>query len=131
PVAAAYFRGIESEDVASGTSRTSGRLTASANPGPAESDTEMAAVFDILRDAGMLPQPPRALLDAPREGLPRFQEIQRLLQFVHDSNPIRYLRRTQELAFLANTLIAGCSIQARPITAQDASDAVVAICIHG
>ncbi|HZF40454.1 MAG TPA: hypothetical protein VE715_16640, partial [Blastocatellia bacterium] len=33
--------------------------------------------------------------------------------------------------YLANTLMAGCSIQARPFTAQEASDAAIAICNLG
>jgi hypothetical protein len=39
--------------------------------------------------------------------------------------------RGQELAFLANTILAGCSIQARPFTAQEATDAAVATCNLG
>jgi hypothetical protein len=39
--------------------------------------------------------------------------------------------RSQELAYLANTIVAGCSIQARPFTAQEASDAAVAVCNLG
>ena len=35
------------------------------------------------------------------------------------------------MAFLANTLMAGCSVQSRPFTAQEASDAVAAICNLG
>ena len=35
------------------------------------------------------------------------------------------------MAFVANTLIAGCSVQSRPFTAQEASDAVAAICNLG
>src|SRR5439155_5031265 len=37
----------------------------------------------------------------------------------------------EELAYLSNALIAGCSIQARPFTAQEASDAAAAICNLG
>ncbi len=45
------------------------------------------------------------------------------------TSPIR--RRTQELAYLANAIVAGCSLQARPFTAQEASDAAVATCNLG
>jgi hypothetical protein len=38
---------------------------------------------------------------------------------------------SEELAYLANTLVAGCSIQARPFTAQETSDAVEATCALG
>jgi hypothetical protein len=39
--------------------------------------------------------------------------------------------RSRELAFLANNLIAGCSIQARAFTPQEAFDAAVGICNLG
>jgi hypothetical protein len=50
------------------------------------------------------------------------------MQFVRDHNPAAYSLRTQELAFLANVIVAGCSIQARPFTAWEALDAAVATC---
>jgi hypothetical protein len=42
-----------------------------------------------------------------------------------------YLTRSRELAFLANTLLAGSSIQSRPFTPQEASDAAACICNLG
>jgi hypothetical protein len=37
----------------------------------------------------------------------------------------------EELVFLANTLVAGCSLQERPFTEREASDAAMAICNLG
>jgi hypothetical protein len=48
-----------------------------------------------------------------------------------ERDPAAYSQRTEELAYLANTLVAGCSIQARPFTTQEASDAAAAICNLG
>ena len=66
PVARAYFRALEwttAEDAASG----SRRLPASdAAPAPEDSAAAVAAVVDVLLDAGVLAQPPRALLDGPQ-----------------------------------------------------------------
>jgi hypothetical protein len=42
-----------------------------------------------------------------------------------------YAQRSGELGFLANTLVAGCSIQSRPFTPQEASDAAACICNLG
>ena len=39
--------------------------------------------------------------------------------------------RGRELAFLANTLLAGGSVQSRPFTPQEASDAAAGICNLG
>ena len=91
----------------------------------------VASVVDLLVDAGVLPQPPRALLGGPQEEAPRLARIQALLQSAYDRDHAVYAMRSQELAYLANTIVAGCSIQARPFTAQEASDAAVAICNLG
>jgi len=58
-------------------------------------------------------------------------QIQRLLLFIQDSHPAAFSERSGELAFLANTLVAGCSIQARALTPQEASEAVAAVCNLG
>jgi len=50
---------------------------------------------------------------------------------VRDTHDEAYFARTREMAFLANTLIAGCSVQSRPFTAREASDAAAAICNLG
>ena len=42
-----------------------------------------------------------------------------------------HLTRSRELAFLANTLLAGCSVQSRSFTPQEASDAAACICNLG
>jgi hypothetical protein len=53
------------------------------------------------------------------------------MEYVRDMDDSAHLTRSRELAFLANTLMAGCSVQSRPFTAQEASDAVVGICNLG
>ena len=80
---------------------------------------------------GVLPQQPRALLDGPQGHAPRLARIQAHMQFARDCDDAAYSMRSQELAYLANTIVAGCSIQARPFTAQEASDAAVAVCNLG
>jgi hypothetical protein len=50
---------------------------------------------------------------------------------VLDCDHAAYSKRSEELAYLANTIMAGCSIRARPFTAQEASDAAVAVCNLG
>jgi hypothetical protein len=53
------------------------------------------------------------------------------MEHVRDTDDNAYFTRSREMAFLANTLIAGCSVQSRPFTAQEASDAAAAICNLG
>ncbi len=53
------------------------------------------------------------------------------MEQARDTDDTAYLARGRELAFLANALMAGCSIQSRPFTAQEASDATAAVCNVG
>ena len=61
-------------------------------------------MIDLLLEAGLVPDRPRGLLAAARQ---------------------------EELAALANVLVAGCTIDARAFTPQEASDAVLATCNLG
>jgi len=54
-----------------------------------------------------------------------------LLACVRDTDETAYFARSRELAFLANALLAGCSVQSRPFTPREASDAAAAICNLG
>jgi hypothetical protein len=53
------------------------------------------------------------------------------MEYVRDTHETAYLTRSRELAFLANALLAGCSVQSRPFTPQEASDAAAGICNLG
>jgi hypothetical protein len=132
PVARAYFRAIEwttAADANGGSSRLP--AASGAPPAPEDSADAVAAVVDVLLEAGVLTQQPRALLDGPRGHAPRLARIQAHMQFARDCDHAAYSMRSQELAYLANTIVAGCSIQARSFTAQEASDAAVAVCNLG
>ena len=57
--------------------------------------------------------------------------MHRHMQIVFTRNQAAYGERNTELAYLANALMAGCSIQSRPFTAKEAADAAAAICNLG
>jgi hypothetical protein len=132
PIARAYFRAI-GEKTAADAYSASGRLVAGpeAPPAPADSAAAVAAVFDVLLEAGLLAQHPRGLLNGSEGHAPRLGRIRAHLQFVLDCDQAAYSTRNEELAYLANTLMAGCSIQARSFTAKESSDAAVAVCNLG
>jgi hypothetical protein len=91
-----------------------------------------AAVLDLLSEAGMMPDRPRALLAAAAEsGATRLAQLRRLMAYVRDADVVAHLERSRELALLANVLVAGCSVQSRPFTPQEASDAAAATCNLG
>jgi uncharacterized protein DUF6178 len=141
PIATAYFRAadktvdITAEGTSGGAPESEPRHDATriSARGDADIPTSMDAVIELLTAAGVMPERPRALLEAA-EGDPRAAKLpilRRLMEFVlhHDENA--YLTRGRELAFLANTLLAGCSVQSRPFTPEEASDAAACICNLG
>jgi uncharacterized protein DUF6178 len=132
PIARAYFRAID-ETTAADALSTAGLLPAGSDApaAPEDSAEAVAAVVEVLREAGLLAQQPRALLGGSQGHAKRLGRIQEQLQFVLDCDSAVYSRRNEELAYLANTLMAGCSIQARPFRAQEASDAAIAVCNLG
>jgi hypothetical protein len=135
PLARAYFRDIDETRVedAHSASRASGLLASGPEKQPAPEDyaEAAAAIFEALLDAGILAQPPRSLLSGSEGRAPHLTHIRARLEFALDQDPAAYSARNEELAYLGNTLMAGCSIQARLFTAQEASDAAIAICNLG
>ena len=118
PIVAAYFREAD---------QAPAHATATDVPGSLE------AVMELLTEAGMMPERPRTLLEAadtdPQSA--RLAHLRRLMTCVRDTHETAYFTRSRELAFLANTLLAGCSVQSRPFTPQEASDAAAGICNLG
>jgi hypothetical protein len=57
--------------------------------------------------------------------------MQAHMQVACDRDAAAFSMRSQEIAYLANTILVGCSIQMRPPSPQQASDAAVAVCNLG
>ena len=126
PVARAYFRAIEATPpTGDNPARESrGALPEStAEAVPADDADAIAGVVEVLREAGVLTEQPRALVASADGESARLGLIRTYIESDAAS--------TAELAYLANTIIAGCSIQGRPFTTREASDAAAAICNLG
>jgi hypothetical protein len=126
PLAQAYFRELEQAPAEPDgvPVRPVGQLGESGHDtAPPIAAGVMAEVVEVLRDAGVLANEPRALLQSADGDTSRLALIQDYV--------VSHASSTQELAYLANAMIAGCSIQARPFTRQEASDAILAICNLG
>jgi hypothetical protein len=130
PIVSAYFRAADEEpESAAMPLPASHAIDAPADA--ADAPDSIAAVIDLLAEAGMMPQRPRALLgagDADPQAA-RLTCLRELMERLHDETA--YFTRSRELAFLANALLAGCSVQSRPFTPQEASDAAASICNLG
>ncbi len=108
----------------------------SKEPAPSEDSLQAAAALvDVLLEAGIIAQQPRALLNgspdetSDKKGALRLVRAQ--MQFVFDSDHAAYAKRSEELTYVANTIMAGCALQGRPFTAQEARDAAAAVCNLG
>ena len=127
PIVTAYFRAADEapEPFASPSSHVDAPAT--------DVRESLDAVIELLTEAGVMPKRPRALLAAapadPQAA--RLARLRRLMEYVRDTDGTAYFTRSRELAFLANTLLAGCSLQSRPFTPQEASDAAASICNLG
>lgn len=131
PIATAYFRAAEEDadvDPAGTTAPEPG-----ARDGATDVRPSIAAVIELLAEAGVTPDGPRALLEAADDDAraASVPHLRRLMTMVQHQDETAYLTRSRELAFLANTLLAGCSVQSRSFTRQEASGAAACICNLG
>ena len=65
------------------------------------------------------------------EETPPLTPMQAHMRCACDRDAAAFSMRSQEIAYLANTILVGCSIQSRPPSPQQASDAAVAVCNLG
>jgi hypothetical protein len=128
PIAAAYFRALD-EAVASAAQSVRSERSEEVSIDPDVSES-IEAVVDLLAEAGIAPARPRALL-APAQTEARLAPLEPLMEYLHDRDPVAYSLRNRELAFLANALLAGCSVYSRPFSVQEAWNAAVGVCNIG
>jgi len=125
PIARAYFRDAaafaappfpDGQPAPSATALlpASGEPPASAQDEPASIDERsaaMATVLEVLVEARVVNQQLRGLVAAAPDGVPRLARLHAQLEVAREIDPVAWAKRTEELAFLANALIAGGSIQ--------------------
>src|SRR5205085_554762 len=96
------------------------RMRRRSEAGYAAPAASIEAVIELLTEAGVTAERPRALLEAANSDpqATRLARLRRVMEYVRDTHETAYLTRSRELAFLANALLAGCSVQSRPFTPQ-------------
>jgi uncharacterized protein DUF6178 len=95
-------------------------------PAPAEAFDEVARV---LAAYDLIPENPLSRLGSGAAGDPA--GLQALMQYLREQHPGICLARAQELAFVANALVAGGRLQSRSFTPRQASEAAAATCSLG
>jgi len=100
----------------------------------ADDDTErhLAVFMTMLQEAGVVGRSaPAGLLEGTASGASRLALLKAGLQYVEEHDAAAYAARLGELGYLANVLMAGCSIDTRRFTAAEASEVVSATCNLG
>jgi hypothetical protein len=132
PVAAAYFRALA--EPAEGDGPGAQMPVSDAETAPVDQTREaeegVAAVIEVLRESGVLGHEVRAL-PAGSDEPGRLSRIRRALQQLGGGRENAAIEKQGELGYLANVLMAGCSLQGRPFEPQEASDAALAVCNLG
>jgi hypothetical protein len=129
PIAAAWFRTREGgEDVVPQAGAQGALPPAVLDPAAAAAIDELARVLEA---EGLLPARPQPLLGGGPADDGESGALQALMGYVLEHHPDIGFARGLELAFLANTLVAGCQVQSRAFTPAEASRAVAATCNLG
>jgi len=131
PIATAYFRAADEQADTTPEGTSAGAPESARHAADEDIPTSIDVVSELLAEAGVMPERPRALLEAADARATKLPLLKRLMEFVLHHDETAYLTRSRELAFLANTLLAGSSVQSRPFTSQEASDAAACICNLG
>ena len=129
-IAAAYFRALDAEIALSASSSRLEQDVERSSHDP-ERASSIDAILDRLGASGITSPQPRALLGPASSDRSPVLPLEALLDYVHDTNEEAYFERNREFAFLANALVAGCSVYSRALTTQEAWNAVAGVCNIG
>jgi Family of unknown function (DUF6178) len=128
-VTRAYFRELERQPQWSGDESSDPPRDTDSS---ASSESGIATFMETLREAGVVTDTPRALLAAGNvEANVRRSTLTEHMKFISEHDEVVFSRRTEELGYLANVLVAGCSFNSGQFSRADAQDAVVATCNLG
>lgn len=138
PIVAAYFRATDDASTSADPVPEASSSLAAEQGAPTDATgvpvdpPSAASALALLVDAGLVPGSARALPGAPPDDQNgALTHLPRLLAHLRDADESRFVARQRELAFLANTLLAGCTVRGRAFTPQEASEAAAGVCNLG
>jgi hypothetical protein len=132
PVTRAYFSDADARTAADEVESPPSPPDEQKRPREQAAAEAVTAIVDLLREAGVIPAATRGRLEAPQPtASSRLARIHAQLDVVQERVPEAYAIRNAELAYLANVIAAGATVQSRPVRAEEASDAVMAVCNLG
>jgi hypothetical protein len=113
PLTAAWFRGL-------------GKSTPAHAPPNDDATTKAPALLALLRDSGMVEATPSKLLPAAEGGRSE-PLLVRAMRRLAEEGEASFFERSDEIAYLANVLSAGCSFQGRRMRPIEAMHAAIAV----
>ena len=125
PIAAAWMRTSDAREPAMPAE------TAPTDDAAAGATTSAAEVMAWLVDAGVMPEPPRALLAAANSEPAPYPHLHRFMDARREAGLADIAAHQRALALLANALVAGGSVQSRAFTPSEAADAAASTCNLG
>jgi hypothetical protein len=129
PMTRAYFRNLRptQQPLAHREKVSGGRL----NTGRKAKEPD--GLSELLRDAGVLVEAsPQYLLTATTQpGDLAESRLSDAMRSLAERDPVRYGERSEELAYLTNVLLAGCSIEQRSLRPLEAVRVAIATCNLG
>jgi hypothetical protein len=126
-VTAAYFLNLAKHADASAAVKTDETETRSR-----AIEQQVAEFIAVLREEEVIPVSRRLLAgEGSTSSGSDLHHVRPQLTFVREQSETAYARRMQELGYLANVLMAGCSFQSRQFREVEAADAVLATCNLG
>jgi hypothetical protein len=131
PIAAAYFRDLHGAIASAGEPALPDESHAATVIPEAELAASLDAVAEVMAEAGIPSAQPRGLLGPAESTAEPIVPLEPLMEHVLAAHPSAYLARNQELTFLANALLAGCSVYSRPFTVKEAWNVAVGVCNLG
>lgn len=129
PVTRAYFRVY-----APGPALTTAAATRAQAREAAEQATKVARLLELLGEANVLPEADPALLlegDIESQALAAQELFKQAIVELQEHNAVLHTQRMSEFGYLANVLLAGCSVMGRSFRPFEAAEAAVAVCTLG
>jgi uncharacterized protein DUF6178 len=123
-----YFRNLEAR-AAEPPPRATPPDARAHEPAPDSTEHRVHELLTTLEDEGVVARSRAALPAPPPDGRDRYPRIRSFLDRVRPDAD--RARRDEELGYLANVLVAGCSFQSRRFRPVEAADAVLAACNLG
>lgn len=130
-VTRAYFRELGVAREARSGRRAAARAHVGAGGAPPDGAGGPAPLAPVLLAAGVTAEPLDPGVNEAAHARGRELTVQRGMERLREQDEGLYARRLEELAYLTNVLLAGATVDGRPLRSAEAAEAALALCNIG